>query len=811
MTGRVSGRVCASTLWDPDGSGPRLPVLVLGGSFDTAGGVPCEKIATYDLEFGVWSALGSGMNHDVWALATAPNGDLVAGGQFTGAGGVAANYVARWNGTSWSGLGTGMNSIVFALTTHAGQLVAGGRFTTAGGAAASHIAIWNGTSWSALGAGPGPNGDILALTTNLTTNGSNLVAGGSFTMAGGVSAANIAMWDGSAWAPLGLGVGGGVGAFVGALTTANGVVVAGGGFTTAGGVTAHRVAQWSNATATWSPMGQGFSHSQSVVNALTTLPGGIVVAGGVLATAARWDHVTSWNGTAWTGLNLSIESNGYVRTITAVGGDVVAGGVFVGFLLNNVARCNASTAARPLLDMSGLQGSVGTAGVKALTTLPSGTTVAGGGFTRAGTLPLARIAQRSGTGWLPMGLGMNGAVAALTGLQNGDVVAGGYFTEAVGVANTAHIARWNGSAWSSLGGGMNNSVFALVRLANGSLVAGGDFTSAGGVPANRIASWNGGWSALGAGMNGSVLALAEASNGDVIVGGSFTTAGGNSISRIARYRLGAWGSLLAGLNGDVRALTALTGGRVIAAGSFTAAGSVSVSRVALWDGIAWSPLGSGLNGDAHALRTLPNGDVVVAGSFTSAGGVPANGIARWDGTNWSAFGAGVNGAASALLWLADGHLEVGGDFATAGGLPNSYVARLTTTCRAELATHGAGCAGSGGVSTYASDSLPWAGSVFRARGTQLPAQALVAVVSGFSTDVTPLAWLLPPSPPNCYLFVSPALVELTNASAGMVDTSLFIPNLANLAGLSLHRQLVLLEPQVRSTSSNALSLTVGFF
>jgi hypothetical protein len=68
---------------------------------------------------------------------------LVAAGEFTSAGGVAAKYIARWDGTAWSPLGSGMNKSVRAFTTVAnGDLVAGGSFTTAGGVAAGCIARW---------------------------------------------------------------------------------------------------------------------------------------------------------------------------------------------------------------------------------------------------------------------------------------------------------------------------------------------------------------------------------------------------------------------------------------------------------------------------------------------------------------------------------------------------------------------------------------------------------------------------------------------------------------------------------------------
>ena len=70
------------------------------------------------------------------------------------AGGVAANYIAKWDGSTWSALGSGMMVIVDALAMDgAGNLYAGGFFAFAGGVAANNIAKWNGSTWSALGSG----------------------------------------------------------------------------------------------------------------------------------------------------------------------------------------------------------------------------------------------------------------------------------------------------------------------------------------------------------------------------------------------------------------------------------------------------------------------------------------------------------------------------------------------------------------------------------------------------------------------------------------------------------------------------------
>jgi peptidoglycan hydrolase-like amidase len=76
---------------------------------------------------------------------TVYNCELIAGGLFSTAGGVSANYIARWNGTSWQPLGTGMGGIyrdVYALTVYNGELIAGGQFTTAGGNPANYVARW---------------------------------------------------------------------------------------------------------------------------------------------------------------------------------------------------------------------------------------------------------------------------------------------------------------------------------------------------------------------------------------------------------------------------------------------------------------------------------------------------------------------------------------------------------------------------------------------------------------------------------------------------------------------------------------------
>ncbi len=148
-----------------------------GGFFTTAGGIAANSIAKWDGSS--WSALGSGMNYNgVCALAVSGS-NVYAGGYFDIAGGSPANSIAKWNGSSWSALGSGMDGLVAALAVAGSNLYAGGQFTTAGGSAANNIAKWDGSSWSALGSGM--NNTVLAL----AVSGSDLYAGGNFATVGG--------------------------------------------------------------------------------------------------------------------------------------------------------------------------------------------------------------------------------------------------------------------------------------------------------------------------------------------------------------------------------------------------------------------------------------------------------------------------------------------------------------------------------------------------------------------------------------------------------------------------------------------------
>jgi hypothetical protein len=181
------------------------------------------------------------MDNAVYALAVSGK-DLYAGGYFTtatnsGSVEVTANRIAKWDGNSWSALGSGMDFSVYALAVSGSNVYAGGGFSTAGGVSATNrIAKWNGSSWSALDSGSGlvnRNYPGVPEVHALAVSGSNLYAGGFFTTADGRACNNIAKWDGTNWT----GLGSGMNTFgsVSALALSGNDLYAGGGFITAGG------------------------------------------------------------------------------------------------------------------------------------------------------------------------------------------------------------------------------------------------------------------------------------------------------------------------------------------------------------------------------------------------------------------------------------------------------------------------------------------------------------------------------------------------------------------------------------------------
>ncbi|MBL8754301.1 MAG: hypothetical protein JNK15_13445, partial [Planctomycetes bacterium] len=359
--------------------------LVAGGFFRAAGGVACLHVARHDgLQ---WRALAPGCDGIALAAAGDGYGKVYVGGDFLGMGGATVNHVARFESAPPMSLGAGTNGPVSAIAADPFAVYVGGAFDTAGGAPAAHIAHWSPVTglWSPLGAGL--SAPVLAL----ARVGPQLFAGGSFQASGGLALGHVAAWTGSVWSPLGVGVDDQVNALAVFGTQR---LAVGGLFATAGGAPSARIAVWDPATQVWSALGSGITDPNGEVEAIVELANGDLLVGGAFATAG-------------------------------------------GLACANLARWNGNT-------------------------------------------------------WASVGSGCNGRVRSLLRLPDGDVLLGGDFTTAGGVA-CAHLARWDGSTFTAAGTGTDGPVQALAWYGTSpfdqGVLAAGAFTHAGGQLSVGAARW----------------------------------------------------------------------------------------------------------------------------------------------------------------------------------------------------------------------------------------------------------------------------------------------------------------------------------
>lgn len=320
----IETAVSSVVIWDADGSGSQSPLLVVGGYTKISESLFDGKVAAWNGTS--WQLLGSGMNDQVKALAVY-NGDLIAGGLFTSAGGNTVNYIARWDGANWNHLSNGVGGTtqqlgVLALSVYQEYLAVAGRFTTAGGATGfNRVALWNGQAWQSLGSGL--NGAVAAL----TVYDGNLFAGGGFTMiVGGSMASRIARWNGTIWESLGTGMSAGSPSTeVHSLGVYANNLVAGGWFANAGGQSCNNIAQWNDVN--WSALGDGMAGDTPTVNSLTVFDG-LLIAGGRFSTAGGQAaaNIAQWDGANWQALDSG--SNARVDALAVHGGELIAGGFF---------------------------------------------------------------------------------------------------------------------------------------------------------------------------------------------------------------------------------------------------------------------------------------------------------------------------------------------------------------------------------------------------------------------------------------------------------------------------------------------------
>ncbi len=483
------GRPNAMISWD-DGSGPALYV---GGALSRVAGGPPVHLARWDGS--TWTVVGGDTDQPVEALAVADLGAgpvLVVGGQFREAGGLPTGRVAAWDGSSWSSLEPPDPTVggVLALEVLAGaggdSVVAAGEFTSIGGVAANRIAVLDGGTWAPLGSGTDDRIETVLVV------GDDVYVGGDFTAAGGVSASRVAVWRPTGgWEALGSGLddecrtlalfddGGGPDLY------------AAGPFRVAGGHAVACVARWDGVD--WSRLGTGFD----LPVLCSTIVGGTLLVGGGFGTVADLDtpRVASWDGTTWSGF----PPGGPTQPVTSIAAFEGASGLEV-FAASwgglRIHRLAGGTWVE-------VQPSGFLARDLAVLPTPTGPRLFAGGRAGAGS-SVGNIVRWTGSGWVTVGAGLLGSGSFLDGVYDLHVfetdagprlVAGGSFVEpAAPLTASLNISMLDGSSWEPLGAGASTTVRSMTSFDDGTgpkLYAVGTFANLVGPTVGPVAVWTG--------------------------------------------------------------------------------------------------------------------------------------------------------------------------------------------------------------------------------------------------------------------------------------------------------------------------------
>lgn len=518
-------------------------VIYAAGNFSNAGTQALSHIAMWN---GVtWSPVGGGISGTTVFGLGWHGSSLYAVGAFSQAGATPVNKVARWDGLDWSALGSGIsgvNSVATSIDTFGNAVCVGGTFTSAGGNAATNFAVWDGSTWSSAGGNPS------ASVSRTYSTGTNVYVGGNFLAAAGRIMAGLAAWDGVRWSAIGPeGKMAGLSTTVRAIASDGSNIYAGGAFTLAGQTNAARVGRYDGAN--WRPFGTGLNDDVRQLAVVGTnlyaagdFSGG---AGGPLAL-----RLAQWNGAQWVPLNNTAFND--VKALAVRSNDLFVAGYFGITAANGTASWFTRWDGTNFWDLLKFDSNTFNAfyldgiGFSAMA-VQSTNIYLSGHFTVTpcdanfeNCVSCSNVLRFDGTYGRIMGTGLNTNANAITVIGS-DVYFAGPFTNAGGVT-VNRIAKWDGQVWSNVGGiGVvgSGTINALAAIGH-NLYAGGTFTNINGVPASRIARWNGtNWSALGSGTafsasSGPVLALAAVGQ-DLYVGGTFRTAGGKPSYYLARW------------------------------------------------------------------------------------------------------------------------------------------------------------------------------------------------------------------------------------------------------------------------------------
>ena len=301
----MNGAVTALTTYDGD--------LIAAGEFVLPGVTPSARIARWD---GVeWYSLGSGLSGDAVNALVVHDDELIVAGAFNRADGQPVSNIAAWDGTAWRSLGSGLEGPVNDVVQFRGRLVAAID-------AEEPLHEWNGTEWQPI---PLPTDGPTRVTT-LGEYKAYLFTGGTYQGDNGRDRISVDRWDDATWRHIGSGTAAANtnASELNVMSMHGGRLIVGGRFVDIGGVSAANVARWNGTT--WSALGDGVSQARRV-ETLTSYKGGLIVAGHLAEARDKSpSHITYWNGFIWQ--TFGGETNAPVYCLQPYDGDLYVGGLF---------------------------------------------------------------------------------------------------------------------------------------------------------------------------------------------------------------------------------------------------------------------------------------------------------------------------------------------------------------------------------------------------------------------------------------------------------------------------------------------------
>ncbi len=638
-----------------------------------------------------------GFNGTVVALVAAPNGDLVAAGNFTAVSGdTAANYIARWDGHCWRGLATSPRRPVDAFTV-------------------------------------APNGDVIISYHIIEQYGYN----------GGVERSStwFARWDGRQWAQLPTGY---LSANVNAMAVApNGDLLIGGRFRSIGGnQQACNLARWNGVH--WAAVGDRFFSDEEAIVSLAALP-----TGELLALSDFWNghpanagQVACWKEGKWQNLasDTLVQLKSFAR---GADGQLIGRAVF--------KRDAYQPDSMGFVRWEGgkwvpFQVPWAPAGVSPSESPPYALTAKGevvalfsplrylrdkedSGMNNiifgdiASYSPSNEIALWTGTRWQPLEnadlLGLSNTVTTLAIAPSGEVWVGGRFGKDADFSGGRNgLLRWKQNQWEPMGSGFAKFLtYAYLRAAKrkeaynmgyrrrlrqtrvnqpSQLVV---------TPDGKVFLWGVGtgleegfgfdpgveddypylvtrqdtsWQAVES-FNKLLAALMNRAPLPDEAGLPPQQQYAVSCRRVRKKSCVLLSSkeVLYLFNGTRWQKLPLPTKYPITAATLELSGTAVLvadlnGHISRWDGQQWLPF-TEYDG-IQAMDIAPNGDLLVGGKFSKYANNPYAGtVLRWDGQQWQPLGSGLNGDVDALAVAPNGDVYVGGKFtATGNGLPMSH-------------------------------------------------------------------------------------------------------------------------------------------